>query len=76
MSSYKSNKFNQEINNNVDDPQFRIQPYQQIFSSCGGALITSLFSKFFFLWNFIISNKCFMIFFSSSFLNSDTTGCC
>lgn len=30
----------------MDDRRFRIRPYQQILSSCSGALVTSLFSKF------------------------------
>lgn len=28
---------------NIDDPQFRITPVQQMAASCTGALITSLF---------------------------------
>ncbi|XP_043495524.1 solute carrier family 25 member 40-like isoform X2 [Polistes fuscatus] len=30
-------------NINLDDPRFRIRPYQQIIASCTGALITSVF---------------------------------
>ncbi|KAI4482789.1 hypothetical protein M0804_008642 [Polistes exclamans] len=30
-------------NINLDDPRFRIRPYQQIIASCTGALITSIF---------------------------------
>lgn len=30
---------------NLDDPRFRIRPYQQIIASCTGALITSVFGK-------------------------------
>lgn len=29
----------------MDDPRFRIRPYQQVVSSCTGALITSLTSR-------------------------------
>lgn len=29
----------------LDDPRFRIRPYQQIASSCTGGILTSLFSK-------------------------------
>lgn len=31
--------------NDMDDPRFRIRPYQQIAASLTGASITSLFSK-------------------------------
>lgn len=30
----------------MDDKRFRIRPYQQILSSCTGALFTSVMSKF------------------------------
>jgi len=30
----------------LDDPRFRIKPYQQIIASCTGAFITSIFGKF------------------------------
>jgi len=41
------NKLN-NISSNVDldDPRFRIRPYQQIVASCSGAFITSVFGKF------------------------------
>lgn len=31
----------------LDDPRFRIRPYQQMIASCTGALITSIFGKTF-----------------------------
>jgi len=37
-SKYKSNK-----KLLIDDPQFRIQPVQQMAAACTGALITSFF---------------------------------
>lgn len=30
----------------LDDPRFRIRPYQQIIASCTGAFITSIFGEF------------------------------
>lgn len=30
----------------IDDARFRIKPYQQIVSSCTGAFVTSMSSKF------------------------------
>lgn len=33
----------------LDDPKFRIRPYQQIIASCTGALLTSLIGKFVYL---------------------------
>lgn len=30
---------------NLDDPNYRIRPYQQMIASCTGALITSVFGK-------------------------------
>lgn len=35
----------------LDDPRFRIKPYQQISSSCTGALMTSLMSELLFIIN-------------------------
>ena len=29
----------------LDDPRFRIKPYQQMLASCTGALVTSIFGK-------------------------------
>lgn len=29
----------------LDDPKYRIKPYQQLIASCSGALITSVFGK-------------------------------
>lgn len=33
-------------NVDLDDPRFRIRPYQQIVASCSGAFITSVFGKY------------------------------
>lgn len=30
----------------VDDPRYRITPSQQMLSSCGGALVTSVLGRF------------------------------
>lgn len=32
-------------NLDLDDPRFRVRPYQQIVASCTGAFITSIFGK-------------------------------
>lgn len=45
-SDIKTNFSNKEYKFDMDDKRFRIKPYQQIMSSCSGALITSLFSKY------------------------------
>jgi len=37
---------NVSLNVDLDDPRFRIKPYQQIIASCTGAFITSVFGKF------------------------------
>ncbi|KYN00884.1 Solute carrier family 25 member 40 [Cyphomyrmex costatus] len=37
------NKLNVSSNVDLDDPRFRIRPYQQIVASCTGAFITSVF---------------------------------
>lgn len=42
----------------MDDKRFRIRPHQQIMSSCTGALLTSLFSKFPFKPIKSIANLC------------------
>lgn len=42
----KTSSFHEEYKFDMDDKRFRIKPYQQIMSSCSGALITSLFSKY------------------------------
>ncbi|KAK2582589.1 hypothetical protein KPH14_004877 [Odynerus spinipes] len=54
--------------NNLDDPRFRIKPYQQIIASCTGALITSLFvtpldvvkTRLQAQQKAMLSNKCFL----------------
>lgn len=33
----------------LDDPRFRIRPYQQMIAACTGALITSFFGKLVYL---------------------------
>ncbi|KAF7395324.1 hypothetical protein HZH68_009374 [Vespula germanica] len=53
---------------NLDDPRFRIRPYQQIIASCTGALITSVFvtpldvvkTRLQAQQKAMISNKCFL----------------
>lgn len=53
---------------NLDDPKFRIKPYQQIVASCTGALITSLFvtpldvvkTRLQAQQKAMLSNKCFL----------------
>lgn len=53
---------------NLDDPRFRIKPYQQIIASCTGALITSLFvtpldvvkTRLQAQQKAMLSNKCFL----------------
>ncbi|XP_015171711.1 PREDICTED: solute carrier family 25 member 40 isoform X2 [Polistes dominula] len=55
-------------NINLDDPRFRIRPYQQIIASCTGALITSIFvtpldvvkTRLQAQQKATISNKCFL----------------
>lgn len=37
---------NVSSNIDLDDPRFRIKPYQQIIASSTGAFITSVFGKF------------------------------
>lgn len=46
MLMTQRNRHGQEFTIDMDDKRFRIKPHQQIMSSCTGALITSLFSKF------------------------------
>lgn len=36
---------NKDMDMDMDDARYRIKPYQQIASSCSGAIITSLTSK-------------------------------
>lgn len=42
------NKLSIPPNLDLDDPRFRIKPYQQIVASCTGAFITSIFGKIYF----------------------------
>lgn len=42
----------------IDDTRFRIKPYQQIASSCFGAVLTSLSSKIFFCFSYFFSRSC------------------
>ena len=39
----------------LDDPRFRIKPYQQMVASCTGALVTSVFGKYFFNFTRVLS---------------------
>lgn len=41
----QKNHLGQDIVLDMDDKRFRVRPYQQILSSCTGAILTSLFSK-------------------------------
>lgn len=38
-----SSKF---VNTDIDDPKYRIKPYQQMIASCTGALFTSVIGNF------------------------------
>lgn len=40
---------NMSMEIDLDDPRFRIKPYQQIIASCTGAFITSVFGKLMYL---------------------------
>lgn len=45
-------------NLDLDDPRFRVRPYQQIVASCTGAFITSIFGKIYsFLIRYIFTKK-------------------
>lgn len=38
----------------LDDPRFRVRPYQQIVASCTGAFITSIFGK---IYSYLIQHN-------------------
>lgn len=66
-----------EYHADMDDKRFRIKPYQQMLSSCSGALLTSLLSEwlspiFAINQNQLIDVCCF---FFSPVNFSDTIGC-
>lgn len=45
------------INVDIHDPRFRIRPVQQMTAACSGAMLTSLFSKFSYIFHFKITSK-------------------
>ncbi|XP_050072098.1 probable mitochondrial glutathione transporter SLC25A40 [Anopheles maculipalpis] len=66
--SHQSSSGLAAIGDDMDDSRFRIRPYQQILSSCSGALVTSLFmtpldvvkTRLQAQQKVLISNKCYL----------------